>query len=726
MANNLVIQLLLKTGAFSDDLKSARGQIQSFQKGCSTAGKAVSGFSEALGFNIGGIAKFGGVVGIAVAAGKEFKNILENSQTTADALEGAIAGCKGAVESFHTALATRDFSLLSGGLWASYEAAKAVQAAIDQLGNTQIAYDYKSAKNQTKFQEAYTMYKSPESTPEMKEEAKRKMKEAVDAQFTYASNYSSALYKTYVAQVIEKAGSKNLKALDVTPKLFEKAMDIDLGLLGDPETMRNVYKSKYGQYLSKLKEYGDNNIAAQEQLKRDNAEVIAINAMLQLMKDEKLKGIGQLLGAIEQAKLVAITMEKTMNRAIKGEYSSGSSNGSGSGSSTKTTTSTTTTSSALNDITEKGGQAWVDDQLYELNKELRNLNLGVPDTNPILQKMNDWEGSWEEFVNSLTEEEKALYSQFADAMKRRWDLMKEISEFETTNSILQGNKTPKTTTSSSTDDEETDPLPGSYLYKKADLNSKIDAVRKALTEGVNLSAEDIKAKIAELKVLEQELSDLEVKFGFKAAPEVIKPNMWDEFNRAMANTSTIVSNLSNAFNTLASESSSSLKEVSASMALMTKNTATNSAAVAAAILQMVSTTLPAISAMIGSISVLAGVEATEKAVSTSKHWIEAIAAVVAIAGTVASAIASAQKLGNMKFATGGIVPGNSYTGDRVVASVNSGEMILNKRQQNTLFRAINSGSIVGSGMNNEVQFKISGTDLVGVLNNNTRKQGLIR
>lgn len=725
MANNLVIQLLLKTGAFSDDLKSARGQIQSFQKGCSTAGQAVSGFSQALGFNIGGIAKFGGVVGIAVAAGKEFKNILESSQTTADALEGAIAGCKGAVESFHTALATRDFSLLSGGLWAAYEAAKAVQAAIDQLGNTQIAYDYKSAKNQTKFQEAYTMYKSPESTPEMKEEAKKKMKEAVDAQFTYASNYSSALYKTYVAQVIEKAGSKNLKALDVTPKLFEKAMDIDLGLLGDPETMRNVYKSKYGQYLSSLKEYTkkgkNNNITAQEQLKRDNAEVIAINAMLQLMKDEKLKGIGELLGAIEQAKLVAITMEKTMNRATKGEYSSGSSNGSGSGSSTKTTTSTTTTSSALNDIIEKGGQAWVDDQLYKLNEELRNLKLGVPDTNPILQKMNDWEGSWEAFVNSLTEEEKGLYSQFADAMKRRWDLMKQISEFETTNSILQGNKTPKTTT-----DDEVKPLPGSYLYKKADLNSKIDAVRKALTEGVNLSAEDIKAKIAELKSLEQELSDLEVKFGFKAAPEVIKPNMWDEFNRAMANTSTIVSNLGNAFNTLASESSSSLEEVSASMALMTKNTATNSAAVAAAILQMVSTTLPAISAMIGSISVLAGVEATEKAVSTSKHWIEAIAAVVAIAGTVASAIASAKKLGNMKFATGGIVPGNSYTGDRVVASVNSGEMILNKRQQNTLFRAINSGSIVGSGMNNEVQFKISGTDLVGVLNNNSRKQGLIR
>lgn len=728
MAQNLVVQLLLKTGAFSDDLKTARGQIQNFQKGCSTAGKAVSGFGQSLGINIGTLSKFGGVVGIAVAAGKEFKNILESSQTTADALEGAIAGCKGAVESFHTALATRDFSLLSGGLWAAYDAAKAVQAALDQLGNTQIAYDYKSAKNQTKFQEAYTMYKSPESTPEMKEEAKKNMKEAVDAQFTYASNYSSALYKTYVAQVIEKAGSKNLKALDVTPKLFEKAMDIDLGLLGDPETMREDYKSKYGKYLSALKEYTkkgkDNNITAQEQLKRDNAEVIAINAMLQLMKDEKLKGIGQLLGAIEQAKLVAISMEKTMGRAIKGEFSTSSKGSTGGKSSTKTTTSTTTTSPVIDEV-EK---VQVEEKLAELYKEFDSIKnrLGVPETNNILQKMNDWEGSWEGFVNSLTDEEKLLFNQFADVMKKRFDLLKEISLYETTNSILQGRKTPKTSYSTSTNDDETEPLPGSYAYMKKDLNSKIDVVRKALTEGVNLSAEDIKAKIAELKSLEQELSDLEVKFGFKAAPEVIKPDMWDEFNRAMANTSTIVSNLGTAFNTLAEESSSSLEQVSASMALMTKTTSTNAAAVAASILQMVSTTLPAISALIGSVSVLAGVEATEKAVSTSKHWIEAIAAVVAIAGTVAGAIASAKKLGNMKFANGGIVPGDSYTGDRVVASVNSGEMILNKRQQNTLFRAINSGSLVGSGMSNEVQFKISGTDLVGVLNNNTRKQGLIR
>ena len=66
-----------------------------------------------------------------------------------------------------------------------------------------------------------------------------------------------------------------------------------------------------------------------------------------------------------------------------------------------------------------------------------------------------------------------------------------------------------------------------------------------------------------------------------------------------------------------------------------------------------------------------------------------------------------------KFATGGIVGGSSYSGDRVLASVNSGEMILNTTQQAKLFRMINSGQVEAS----EVNFKIKGTDLVGVMKN---------
>jgi len=74
-----------------------------------------------------------------------------------------------------------------------------------------------------------------------------------------------------------------------------------------------------------------------------------------------------------------------------------------------------------------------------------------------------------------------------------------------------------------------------------------------------------------------------------------------------------------------------------------------------------------------------------------------------------------QKARTDTYAEGGIVSGSSLTGDRVLARVNSGEMILNQAQQANLFKMINAGT------SDQVQFKIKGTDLVGVLNNYDRK-----
>lgn len=62
-------------------------------------------------------------------------------------------------------------------------------------------------------------------------------------------------------------------------------------------------------------------------------------------------------------------------------------------------------------------------------------------------------------------------------------------------------------------------------------------------------------------------------------------------------------------------------------------------------------------------------------------------------------------LGLPAFAYGGVVPGTSYSGDKLLARVNSGEMILNRTQQ----AALTSGGTV--------KFVIEGSQLKGVLDN---------
>lgn len=67
-----------------------------------------------------------------------------------------------------------------------------------------------------------------------------------------------------------------------------------------------------------------------------------------------------------------------------------------------------------------------------------------------------------------------------------------------------------------------------------------------------------------------------------------------------------------------------------------------------------------------------------------------LAALIAASGAVQIASIVANKPRPPSFQQGGIVPGNSYSGDRVQANVNSGEMILNAQQQRNLWDMANS------------------------------------
>ena len=84
---------------------------------------------------------------------------------------------------------------------------------------------------------------------------------------------------------------------------------------------------------------------------------------------------------------------------------------------------------------------------------------------------------------------------------------------------------------------------------------------------------------------------------------------------------------------------------------------------------------------------------------------------VAIAAGVGAVLAALSSMS--KFAKGGIVGGSSSVGDKNIIRANSGEMILTKGQQTTLFNAIRSGNLGSSGG----EWKVRGCDLIKVIDN---------
>ena len=96
-------------------------------------------------------------------------------------------------------------------------------------------------------------------------------------------------------------------------------------------------------------------------------------------------------------------------------------------------------------------------------------------------------------------------------------------------------------------------------------------------------------------------------------------------------------------------------------------------------------------------------------------WIAFAAAGLA---TMVSSIAAIKEATAGAYAEGGIIPGNSFSGDKLTASVNSGELILNRAQQGVIAGALTEGS---SGRSVSSQPYVSGEQIYLGLNNYLRR-----
>ena len=122
------------------------------------------------------------------------------------------------------------------------------------------------------------------------------------------------------------------------------------------------------------------------------------------------------------------------------------------------------------------------------------------------------------------------------------------------------------------------------------------------------------------------------------------------------------------------------------------------------------------------ISGIQGVTSIVTGIASLVAMIEALTTVQTTESTIKSIpiIGWALAGGGIVHAAGGYeVPGNYYSGDQVPALLNSGELVLNKAQQNTL-----ANELQGNGMQNmRLRTEVSGRNLIVVIENDLKARG---
>ena len=259
----------------------------------------------------------------------------------------------------------------------------------------------------------------------------------------------------------------------------------------------------------------------------------------------------------------------------------------------------------------------------------------------------------------------------------------------------------------------------------AELDAQIASVRKELN--LAISNEDRIRINAELNALTEQKRVIEFQYKYPNAPNVKlddeRSSLADVARKPEIPTSLpkFESPITNKNIKLNNEYAQSLGAIASIMGSVTNMTNEGAAAWLSWGANLISAIAAAIPQIVALTTAKKG-EAIASGVASAAQtpfvgWLLAGAAAAAVVAALASI---------PSFSTGGIFAGNSTIGDMNLARVNAGEMILNNRQQRNLFNLLNgNGTTVGSG-GGQVEFKIKGKELVGVLANYDNKTAKVR
>lgn len=659
---DLVVKLLLDSGAFGNDLRQAERKAQDFSNKMKSAGNSAGAFGKEIGLSAGALGKLGGVLGGAggaIAAVGAFKSIMESSGGTAKQFGGIVEGCKSVVDNFQTAIATFDFSNFNEGLLTVIKNGKKYKEAIIDMQQGDIGYDFLKTDYSERLKALEVKYKDPKTT-----DAERKLIETErdkllkDWSEDAAGNLNLHL-NAFLTSIKNKEKDINtdLLDLDTVMELISEASR-DFNANRDEEIVKSWKKkskeiNKARRDWKRVEGYRDA-ITAGTQM----GDIVSVSAETDALeaKYEKLKSDYQTLMIKAtifdkykpeelQQLYTLLTSAKKQNEEVSAKtsevmgWSAPSASTKTSGSNGKATGVST------------GGSTGGSDIIIPNPKIQSELEAAISQQKKLKSEAEQGSEAWWKATNALAEYTKQLEKLLLLEAKLEHPMepLPEIS------SILPP--------------------------QKIEAPEMGLAVPKGYKREGGLIVKDAKAPDINVDKIVDEL---------------------DTMNSALSSSIMLVNGLGAAFASCEDETAQQLAGVSdivsSVMAGIMSLTQIQQSAIA-------TNNAYALSAATGQ--------------AASLPFPANLAAIATVVGTLISVFATIKQMSNNKFAEGGIVGGTSYSGDKLFAMVNSGEMILNKRQQRNLSNMIGGGG-------GQVEFHISGDSLVGVLNNKRHKTNLTR
>ena len=675
--------------ALASSLDQLKGRIKNLQGDLNQAQSDMTGFGDAfkqigakMGIPMDMFTKFGPYVAAAGAALKVATDAFKQNELVMDEWGRTTESAASVYQGFLNALNTGDLSGFFKNIGKIISKAREAYDAMDQLGTFNAFNKIQTEGARTNFTEAMAAYREGSGSKEDVKEAAERLKGEMQ---TRQEKEQAA----YIAAIKELAASRG-----VDEEMLQKALS---GTYGDYEKLKATPLTGVETQYHSAGQFGgvyttEKKVAANEEEK--------LGEMLRKLNDDELGRIQQ-LGATAQATATEIAgIDKQLVRVLGG----GNKGGGG-------------VKVPVEPVLPEGSAAALKKQISELQKQW--------ETATTQDERNSIKGQ----IDAANEALKAMIpqaEQVAEVIKDAafmWEahttkIAEVTARLEEFNAMMED---------SSLSDAQRDWAAGMAESYQEQLDKMqgtteevVDEIKDNLKE-IPSSFEMFKDGVGAVGSLVGAMDNLKNIGEDLASAFSGEMDAWDSlmtvFNSGIGIMETVISVIE-AINTL-TELSAALKEKNA-IAQAAETTAVVSGKGAEAAAETAETAASGAATAANTAEAAAGAGKAMAGIPILGPVL-AVAAIATVLAAVLAATSKAKSAGK-GFASGGIIPGNSFSGDNLRTSdygINSGELVLNKAQQSNLAGQLAGNPVQGGNISGAVK----GSDIYLALTNYALQNG---